>query len=408
MSSRLLHSILLQTKIASPSHPGESDQALLQRYHLKHDQTAFAELVQRDCRLVWSVCRQMLQDEADAEDAFQATFLALVKSSAMVKGPLAPWLHRVAFRIAQKQRKSTAKRRVREQQAAQGEAATSVSDSAWTALLAAVHEEVAKLPESLRVPFVLCCLEGWSSSAAAEQLGWKLGTFSGRLTQARQKLLARLAERGLPTTAIGLAIATAGTVSAIKPTLLTQAVQLALPGAKVAVHLLVLTQGVVTMKSTLFKSAAVILLLLGTAGTTSWLAASPQVPSAPTGTFINVDSVAFSKAREPDVSQGTMVPAPSGSNTLYLFHKLDKALSRKTMSNCSLNTRRTAGNTPARRLCFRLKKNQPAFRRHLSFDSLIANGIRKEVHLKESIQLTGYSLAQTIRLLAVHSNQTRR
>ncbi|MFT3880838.1 MAG: sigma-70 family RNA polymerase sigma factor [Gemmatales bacterium] len=311
---------------------GEGDQALLQRYFLQRDQSAFAEVVQRHCRLVWSVCRQMLPGESDAEDAFQATFLALIRTGSMVKGPLAPWLHRVAFRIALKQRRATARRLRREQMAARAEATLPVSDSAWNTLLSAVHEEVARLPESLRVPFVLCCLEGWSTSSAAEHVGWKLGTFSGRLTHAKQRLLRKLASRGLPLTAIGLTVATLEAATAISPLLLTQTAQLGLPHVRVATHLLALTQGVVTMKSTLIKSAAVLVLLFGTVGTTSWLAASPQ-GNAQTGTS-NADTVpnsnvTYANDKGKEAIAGTVVPPSSGSKTLYLFYKLDKPISQE-------------------------------------------------------------------------------
>ena len=80
--------------------------------------------------------------------------------------------------------------------AAGGEAGRPVPDAAWDAALAAVHEEVARLPDALRVPFVLCCLEGRGVTEAAARLGWKLGTLSGRLTRAKQAVLARLGRSG--------------------------------------------------------------------------------------------------------------------------------------------------------------------------------------------------------------------
>lgn len=333
MSDRLLLSILKQCNRHDLLPQSEGDQALLRRYFLQRDQPAFVEIVHRHCRLVWSVCRQMLPEETDAEDAFQATFLALVRSGTTINGPLAPWLHRVAFRIALKQRRTKARRLRRESLVAQREAILPVSDSTWNTLLSAVHEEVARLPESLRVPFVLCCLEGWSTSAAAEHVGWKLGTFSGRLTQAKQRLLHKLASHGLPLTAIGLTVATVETASAISPMLLTQTTKLGLPHTRVAVHLLALAQGVVTMKTTVFKSSVVVMMFLSAAGMTGWLAASPQ-GNAPTGTR-NVDTVPNSNVvfqtndKGKEVIAGTIVPPSSGSKTLYLFYKLDKPISQE-------------------------------------------------------------------------------
>lgn len=333
MADRLLLGILKQCNRHDLLPQSEGDQELLRRYFLQRDQSAFAEIVHRHCRLVWSVCRQMLPAESDAEDAFQATFLALIRSGLTIKGSLAPWLHRVAFRVALKQRRTKARRLRRESLAAQREATLPVSDSTWNTLLSAVHEEVARLPESLRVPFVLCCLEGWSTSAAAEHVGWKLGTFSGRLTQAKQRLLQKLASRGLPLTAIGLTLATVETASAISPMLLTQTTKLGLPHTRVAVHLLALAQGVVTMKTTVFKSAVVVMMFLSAAGMTSWLAASPQ-GNAPTGTR-NADTVPIGNVlfvgndKGKETILGTVVPPSSGSKTLYLFYKLDKPISQE-------------------------------------------------------------------------------
>ncbi len=277
VSSRLLLNILKQSTL-TPA--GDEDAALLRRFRDEKDQLAFAEVVRRYGRLVWSVARQMLPDEADAEDVFQATFLALVKASHTIKGPLAPWLHRVAFRIALKQRRTVSRRQRRELQAARTEAAQPIADSTWSELLSAVHEEISKLPENWRVPLVLCCLEGWSATQAAQSTGWKLGTFSSRLSLAKQRLLERLEKRGLAVTSAALAIVTVGNASALAPQLLQKATQLASPTQAIPAHLLTLVSGVVTMKSALFKSAIAIALFLGAAGGSWWMVAAQGVSGA--------------------------------------------------------------------------------------------------------------------------------
>jgi hypothetical protein len=109
-----------------------------------------------------------------------------------------------------KLRRSAARRRQREERAAGSEADRSVPERAWDELLAAVHEEVGRLPEALRTAFVLCDLEGVRQPDAAARLGWKLGTLSGRLTKARQQLLARLADRGIAAGAVAIGTAAAG------------------------------------------------------------------------------------------------------------------------------------------------------------------------------------------------------
>jgi RNA polymerase sigma factor (sigma-70 family) len=185
------------------------DAELLRRFTADRDAAAFAVLVRRHGPLVWGVCRNLLPADADAEDAFQATFLALVRSAATVRNTeaLGGWLHGVAYRVAMKARRAAARRRQRESAAAVPDRDTPVADAAWDELQAAVHEEVCKLPEKLRLPFVLCGLQGRPQKEAAKQLGWKVGTISARLTLARRRLLDRLARRGIPAAmAAGVAV----------------------------------------------------------------------------------------------------------------------------------------------------------------------------------------------------------
>jgi RNA polymerase sigma factor (sigma-70 family) len=197
-----------------------SDAELLRRFADSRDEAAFAELVRRHGPMVWAVCRQSLVNAADAEDAFQATFLALVRSAGKVRAgaALGGWLHGVAVRVATKAKRSAVRRRQREQKAAGPEAGRPIPEAAWNELLAAVHEEVRRLPEALRTAFVLCELEGVRQPDAAARLGWKPGTLTGRLTKARQRLLEQLTKRGLvPTVASGATGLSAATASAVVP-----------------------------------------------------------------------------------------------------------------------------------------------------------------------------------------------
>ncbi|MFT3881099.1 MAG: sigma-70 family RNA polymerase sigma factor [Gemmatales bacterium] len=277
MSSRLLFNILKQSTLV-PAR--DEDAVLLRRFRDDKDQLAFAEVVRRYGRLVWSVARQILPDEADAEDVFQATFLALMKASHTIKGPVAPWLHRVAFRITLKQRRTISRRQRRELQAARSEASHPIADSTWSDLLSAVHEEISKLPEHWRVPLVLCCLEGWTTTQAAQSTGWKFGTFSSRLSLAKKRLFERLGKRGLAVTSVALAIVTGGNASAIAPQLIQKAIQLASPAQAIPANLLTLVSGVVTMKSALFTSAIAIALILGAAGGSWWMVAAQGLPAS--------------------------------------------------------------------------------------------------------------------------------
>ena len=193
------------------------DAALLDRYTTARDEAAFEELARRHGGMVWAVCRQLLADPADAEDAFQAVFLAFVKSSGRVRnGNVGAWLHGTAVRGAMKIRRGAVRARQRDRATAKPEATAPPAD--WNELLTAVHEEVGRLPEALRTAFVVCDLEGVPQPDAATRLGWKAGTLTGRLSKARKRLLDALTKRGLaPAATLGLLGLSAATTSADVP-----------------------------------------------------------------------------------------------------------------------------------------------------------------------------------------------
>jgi RNA polymerase sigma factor (sigma-70 family) len=253
-----------------------ADEELLARYHRDGDESAFTALVHRYGRLVWAVCRHQTRTDADAEDAFQATFLVFARNAGAIRktSALGAWLHGVAYRVCAKARKAAQARAARERTVSRGEVSNDLPDSAWDRALAAVHDELARLPETLRIPFVLCCLEGKGTSVAAAQLGWKLGTFSGRLTRAKDLLMARLEARGFSAGALAAAAVTAGAASA--PAAVTDRVlTLALPGATIPKTIHLLTQGVIEMSLTRAKLLAAGLIVacgLGTGLGTHWAA----------------------------------------------------------------------------------------------------------------------------------------
>jgi RND family efflux transporter MFP subunit len=190
-----------------------SDGQLLERFATVGGEAAehaFAALVERHGPMVLHVCRSVLSDPHDAEDAFQATFLVLVRKGRglWVEDSLGPWLHQVAVRTALRARSSAARRRRHEQAAMVVAAATTTSpprmpDSDLERLL---HEEIDCLPERFRIPVILCELEGCTHDQAARHLGWPVGTVKSRLNRARERLRGRLSRRGLAPEA-GLAIA---------------------------------------------------------------------------------------------------------------------------------------------------------------------------------------------------------
>jgi RNA polymerase sigma factor (sigma-70 family) len=180
-----------------------SDGELLDRFAERREASAFEAIVERYGPLVWGVCRRVLLDHHDAEDAFQASFLVLARKAASVmpREKLGNWLYGVAFQTAMKARATRAKRRVRERRVGEMTEPEAVAGEHPDELLARLDREVTRLPEKYRVPIILCELEGKTHRQAAEQLGWPIGTVSGRLSRARALLARRLSRRDAPLTA---------------------------------------------------------------------------------------------------------------------------------------------------------------------------------------------------------------
>jgi RNA polymerase sigma factor (sigma-70 family) len=185
-----------------------SDRALLDRFVAGRDEAAFATVVRRHAALVAGVCHRCLRSAADAEDAFQATFLTLARKAASLSktASVSCWLHGVAVRIAGNLRRESRRRQARERQAVRPVATVDADVLSWGEVKAALDEELAQLPEKYRTPLVLCYLEGKSRDEAATQLGWPAGTLHGRLERGRRQLRIRLEARGI-SLGVGLAVA---------------------------------------------------------------------------------------------------------------------------------------------------------------------------------------------------------
>jgi RNA polymerase sigma factor (sigma-70 family) len=183
---------------------GFSDGQLLRAFLHNHDECAFEALVRRHGPMVLGVCRRVLRDAHDAEDAFQAAFLVLVRRATSLAGQeiIGAWLHEVALRTALKARSAIARRRGKERRMARPELAPADLSPEWHALL---DQELNGLPEKYRVPIILCELQGRTHQEAARRLGCPIGTLSGRLSRARTLLARRLARRGLTISAAALA-----------------------------------------------------------------------------------------------------------------------------------------------------------------------------------------------------------
>jgi RNA polymerase sigma factor (sigma-70 family) len=189
----------LHRRAATPVGPEPSDRQLLRHYAASGDEAVFEVLVRRHAALVWGVCQRLLAEAHDAEDAFQATFLVLLRKAGAVRfqESVAGWLHAVACRVARKARVAAARRRVHEGRAEARPVSDPFTAVEWQDLRHVLDEELGRLPAKYRAPVVLCHLEGLTYAEAARRLGWPEGTISGRLARAREKLRTRLAGRGV-------------------------------------------------------------------------------------------------------------------------------------------------------------------------------------------------------------------
>lgn len=190
-----------------------TDGQLLETFLSQRDEAAVAAIVRRHGPMVWAVCRRVLRSHHDAEDAFQAAFLVLVRKapSVMPRDMLASWLYGVAYQTARKARATVARRQTRERQVATLPEPDSSHLQHEPDLHTLLDQELHRLPDKYRIAVILCHLEGKTRKEAARQLGVPEGTLSGRLDRGRAMLAKRLARRGctISATALGLAISPA-------------------------------------------------------------------------------------------------------------------------------------------------------------------------------------------------------
>jgi RNA polymerase sigma factor (sigma-70 family) len=194
---------------------GLTDAALLDRFRSgpgEQAEAAFAALVERHGPMVMQVCRRILGDRHDAEDAAQATFLVLARQVRSIRrrDSVASWLYGVAAQVSARARRDAARRRERERRGAEvamaiGRAGEGDPDAAESAR--ELYEELGRLPDRFRLPILLCHLEGLTYEQAAQQLGCPVRTVHSRLARARQRLRDRLTRRGVSPVVMPLAAA---------------------------------------------------------------------------------------------------------------------------------------------------------------------------------------------------------
>jgi RNA polymerase sigma factor (sigma-70 family) len=256
-----------------PGSAPSDDRQLLEQFLSRHDEAAFALLLRRHGPMVLGVCRRLLRDPHDADDAFQAAFLVLLRKAPTLsnRGLLANWLYGVAYRTALKARAQRARRQAHERQVASppvaGPAGEAVAEREVGGVL---DEEVRRLPEKYRLPVLLCYLQGATLADAAQQLGWPAGTVAGRLARARELLRTRLTRRGIaPTAALAEAVLSRQAPAAVPASLVDATVRGAVAlvtggekaGARLSPQVVALMKGVLNaMFVTKAKTAALILL----------------------------------------------------------------------------------------------------------------------------------------------------
>ncbi len=184
---------------------GLGDGPLLERYLTDRDEDAFAALVDRLGPMVLGLCRRMLRDPVDVEDAFQATFLVLVRRAPAIRDRdrVSSWLYGVAYRVASRARSRTIRRRTRESGADRLDVAADPVATDRDELAATLDRELSGLPERYRAPLVLCYLRGQTHEQAAAELRCPVGTVHSRMARGREILRRRLESRGFAPSAIG-------------------------------------------------------------------------------------------------------------------------------------------------------------------------------------------------------------
>jgi RNA polymerase sigma factor (sigma-70 family) len=240
------------------------DAELLERFRRTTDPAAFEAIVRRHGDRVLAACHKVLSDPADVEDAFQATFVVLLREARSVRKreALGGWLYGVAHRTALQARRGAA-RRADVEARKPTRSSEQAPDLSWQEACVILHEELDRLPDTYRLPLLLCYLEGRSRDEAAQQLGVTADVLRGRLDRGRVRLRGRLTKRGVALSA-GLLGAVANSVTAgVPPEHLLRATLIAATTGRTSAAVAALVHGASPMTLGKFKLAAVAVLAVG-------------------------------------------------------------------------------------------------------------------------------------------------
>ena len=289
-----------------PDPDPPTDGQLLDRFRTGRDEAAFAELVERHGPMVLGVCRRVLRHEADADDAFQAAFLVLLRRAAELAGreTVGNWLYGVAYRTALKARANAVRRRAKEAAAVRAEPADPDGD---TGLL---DEVLVGLPEKYREPLVLCELEGLCRRDAAARLGVPEGTLSSRMATGKRMLADRLRRRGLAAPATLLAAVPAGLAGATARAAAVAAGYAAGAVPAAVAKLAAEVTRAMFLTKLRFGAIALVGVLLGTAAGVTTLAGPSAGPDDKSAAKQLPEAKAPAKAPAPDAPGTVGPPAP--------------------------------------------------------------------------------------------------
>lgn len=209
MAIRQLARVIQVLRNATQSDTGLSDGHLLGRFIERRDDGSFAALVHRHGPMVWGLCRRVVGNHHDAEDAFQATFLVLAckASSVNPREMVANWLYGVAHRTALRARATVIRRQKKERHVTSMPEPEAKRQDLWPDLESVIDQELSRLPDMYRIAILLCDLEGRTGREVARQLKIPEGTLASRLRTARMMLAKRLTRRGVSITGAALTFA---------------------------------------------------------------------------------------------------------------------------------------------------------------------------------------------------------
>jgi RNA polymerase sigma factor (sigma-70 family) len=305
-------------------------------------QEAFRILVARHGPMVLGLCRSVVKDSHEAEDAFQATFLVLLRKAESIRQreTIGPWLYGVAGRVARRARSRSVRRRKTEVAVVAEIPSLERTGSELVGAEPIVHQEIASLPESYRAPVVLCCLQGLSYDLAAQRLGVSEPALRGRLHRARRRLASRLRRRGVLAPVVARWIEPVGvSFPSLPEQLVESTIQFAtrwfsvsglLKSVAIPESITALAQGVIQamLFQTVKLSGVGALLAAGVVGTVVWAQQGKNTVADPAGQTGEISKAYVQKPSADAVQKPIVPPTPSDlfRRTLQIQKKLDEVI----------------------------------------------------------------------------------